>query len=214
MTKYQHIIWDWNGTLLDDVWLCVEIMNKLLAKRGLYGLTHRHYREIFDFPVRKYYEKAGFNFNVDSFEMLCGVFCDEYARRVGECALHKHALNTLTYCADRDISQSILSSTEQDRLEQMVDMCGLRPFFETIIGQADYYATGKIERGKKLIGELDFHKNEILLIGDTTHDEIAAREMGIDCALVTIGHHSTRKFLQTSAYVFDNLAEIVHLLNG
>ncbi|MDH5646585.1 MAG: hypothetical protein OEZ01_11285, partial [Candidatus Heimdallarchaeota archaeon] len=32
-TRYEHIIWDWNGTLLDDAWLCVEIMNSMLAKR-------------------------------------------------------------------------------------------------------------------------------------------------------------------------------------
>ena len=33
MGNYRHVIWDWNGTLLDDAWLCVEVLNGLLARR-------------------------------------------------------------------------------------------------------------------------------------------------------------------------------------
>lgn len=214
MTKYRHIIWDWNGTLLDDVWLCVEIINRLLAKRGLYQLTHQRYREIFDFPVVSYYEKAGFDLNAESFESICGEFCSEYAYRVSACQLHKHALHALNYCAKNHISQSILSSTEQNRLEQMIAVCGLNPFFKTITGQGDCFATGKIESGKKIILEMDMNAGEILLIGDTIHDELAARKMGIDCALVSAGHHPKEKLKKTGASVFDNLGEIVHVLNN
>ena len=35
LKKYTNIIWDWNGTLLDDAWLCVDVMNGMLKEHGL-----------------------------------------------------------------------------------------------------------------------------------------------------------------------------------
>ena len=58
ISKYKYIIWDWNGTLLNDVWLCIEIMNEMLENRNLPSITYDKYREIFDFPVQRYYEKG------------------------------------------------------------------------------------------------------------------------------------------------------------
>ena len=40
--KYSHILWDWNGTLLDDAWLCVEVMNSMLAERDLPQIGRAH----------------------------------------------------------------------------------------------------------------------------------------------------------------------------
>ena len=67
----KHVIWDWNGTLLDDAWLCVDVMNGMLSKRGLPLITLEIYRNIFDFPVRDYYLKLGYDFDNESFEMVC-----------------------------------------------------------------------------------------------------------------------------------------------
>ena len=50
--RYKHIIWDWNGTLLDDRWLCVEGINQALVKRDLNPITENKYRENFTFPVK------------------------------------------------------------------------------------------------------------------------------------------------------------------
>ncbi|MCX6282944.1 MAG: hypothetical protein NTW31_01715 [Bacteroidetes bacterium] len=65
---YKHIIWDWNGTLLDDAWLCVEVMNGMLEKRGLEKVSLDFYRSVFTFPVRDYYEKLGYDFEKEPFE--------------------------------------------------------------------------------------------------------------------------------------------------
>ena len=68
MKNKKAIIWDWNGTLLDDVELCINSMNLLLKERNLQALTIDRYREIFTFPVKEYYQKAGFNFKTENFE--------------------------------------------------------------------------------------------------------------------------------------------------
>ena len=62
--KYKHILWDWNGTLLDDRWLCVESINKILKKRKMPPILEKTYRKTFCFPVMKYYESLGFDFIV------------------------------------------------------------------------------------------------------------------------------------------------------
>ena len=64
----ELILWDWNGTLLDDVELCVDALNRLLVSFGYpqqYSLAE--YREIFGFPIEDYYVRAGFDFSKDSF---------------------------------------------------------------------------------------------------------------------------------------------------
>ena len=63
MKKYNHIIWDWNGTLLNDRWLCVEAINQALNKRNLPMLTEGKYKDVFSFPVEDYYKKVGFDFS-------------------------------------------------------------------------------------------------------------------------------------------------------
>jgi len=64
----ETIIWDWNGTLLNDVDICVESINILLSERGHKPLSKSLYREIFTFPVKAYYELAGFDFTNESFD--------------------------------------------------------------------------------------------------------------------------------------------------
>ena len=67
---YKHIIWDWNGTLLDDGWLFVDVMNTILKRRKMNTITLEKYREIFGFPVKNYYIKLGFDLEKEPFEDL------------------------------------------------------------------------------------------------------------------------------------------------
>ena len=55
MNKYDHVIWDWNGTIIDDAYLCVEVMNQVLKNRDLPLINISSYRKNFCFPVKKYY---------------------------------------------------------------------------------------------------------------------------------------------------------------
>ena len=74
--KYKHIIWDWNGTLLNDTWLCVEGINNSLEKRSIDTITKEVYRRVFSFPVKDYYERLGFDFKKEPFEVAGDEFVD------------------------------------------------------------------------------------------------------------------------------------------
>ena len=95
--KYKHIIWDWNGTLFDDVELCHNIINRLLKRNEIEEISLQKYKEIFDFPVKKYYQKAGLDFKKTSFEVLGKEFMDEYEERKFESSIFNEVKNTLQY---------------------------------------------------------------------------------------------------------------------
>ena len=60
--QYTHVLWDFNGTVYDDMEACLRSVNEMLSERGLPVLSAEAYREVFDFPVKDYYAKIGFDF--------------------------------------------------------------------------------------------------------------------------------------------------------
>ena len=97
MFKYSHIIWDWNGTLLDDAWLCVEVMSLLLKKRNLRLIDLEKYQTVFGFPIIEYYRRLGFTFDDEAFQVPGTEFIVEYNKRCFEPKLQQDALQTLKY---------------------------------------------------------------------------------------------------------------------
>ena len=59
MEKPKHIIWDWNGTLQNDVLAAVAGINFLLEQRGMPLVDIQKHRELFSFPARNYYIALG-----------------------------------------------------------------------------------------------------------------------------------------------------------
>jgi len=210
MLNYRHIIWDWNGTLFDDAWLSVELINAILRKRQLPPVDAQRYQQDFDFPIREYYRRVGFDFAKEPYEALAAEFIAAYDRRNVECGLQPHADEVVHRFADGGYAQTILSATEQTRLETMVARFpALRSHFARLVGLDDFYAASKVDNGKRLIAELALAPQEVVLIGDTTHDFAVARAMGIDCILVPSGHHPREKLAQCDARLVNSLAELL-----
>jgi phosphoglycolate phosphatase len=212
--NYKHIIWDWNGTLFDDAWLCVEIMNKMLLRRKLKTITVEEYQNVFTFPVKDYYEKIGFDFNKEFFEIVGKEWMDEYENRKTECSLYKNVKEILNKISGLDIGQSILSAYSQNALIEIVDYFGLLSYFSHIVGLDHIYATSKVELGISLIKRLSLENNEAVLIGDTVHDFDVANEIGADCILIANGHQSKEKLLTCSVPVWNSIEEIVKPVKG
>ncbi|TSA24070.1 MAG: HAD family hydrolase [Bacteroidetes bacterium] len=209
LTRYSTIIWDWNGTLLDDAWLCVEVMNGMLRKRNLPPITLELYRSIFDFPVKDYYGKLGFEFNREPFEVVGMEFMALYNERQKECSLHPEVKHLLPYCQLKGYKQCILSAREQNELLQETVDLEVRPFFDLVCGLDDHYAHGKTDVGFRLISELGIPRRELIFIGDTLHDAEVAKEIGIDCILIPNGHHSEERIRSAKVQVFSSLTEFV-----
>jgi phosphoglycolate phosphatase len=208
--KYSHILWDWNGTLLDDAWLCVEVMNSMLAERDLPLIDLDMYRHIFDFPVKEYYIKLGFDFDREPFEVVGMEFMVLYNQRHHESLLHAEVMSILNHCQSREYKQYILSAREQTELIEEVITLGVYPFFEKIYGLDDHYASGKNHIGKRLLRDIGVSRKKVIFIGDTRHDAEVATELGIQCILIPNGHHHSERF---HGYTFPVLSSISDLIS-
>ena len=201
------VIWDWNGTILDDIDLCVDIINRVLSKRSLPVLTKEKYREIFTIPVEDYYVEAGFDFSKESFKVLGKEWMDEYEERKYECSLHKNVLETIKALNKLGTKQCILSAYSQDKLEQMVEKFQLTEYFDILKGLDHIYADGKFGLGLELMNQLDLSKGEALMIGDTTHDFEVAETIGADAILIAGGHQNKERLFLNGTTVYQSISE-------
>jgi len=211
--NFKHVIWDWNGTLVDDTWLFVDIMNGVLKNRNLPPITLQDYRDVFDFPVKDYYTKLGFNFDEEPFESSGLDFIKIYNRRKFEPKLFEDTLTTLNGLKKLGYTHSILSAQNTTTLQQSVKHYNLHNIFDYINGLDDYYAIGKIEQGKHLIQNLNYNKDEIIMIGDTEHDYDVSHAIGIQCFLIDRGHNSTERLRTKQDNIFSSFAKVIEQLS-
>ena len=120
MPKIKYIIWDWNGTLVNDAWLFVELMNEELSIRNLPLISIADYREKFTFPVKTYYENLGFDFSNEDFEAVGLNFIQKFKKRSREPYLYQNAQHILKKLAAANIGQSIVSEQENQLLNDTV----------------------------------------------------------------------------------------------
>ncbi len=205
---YRHVIWDWNGTLLNDVWLCVEVLNDLLARHQLPAINPEAYREDFGFPVINFYERLGFQLQGDTFHHLSHSYITAYDSRREECTLHPQARDVIELLRDHGIRQSVLSAYKQDTLESILERFDLCQYFDHIAGQDNIYAAGKIQRGQELMELIGQPPKEVVLIGDTEHDLEVAHAIGVDCILLEHGHYSPSRLARLGAAVCPNLESL------
>lgn len=206
--KYKHIIWDWNGTIVDDTTLSVEVLNSILALNKLPEISLDTYRETFSFPVSKFYENIGLRLSPVEFSGLGKIFMARYNAKRFECPLHEGVNSLMAEIKSRSTDQSILSAYHQSYLEEAASHYGINRFMSNIVGLENINAETKIESGAKLIKSLDAAPSQILIIGDTDHDLAVANETGADCALITRGHQSVQRLKKMGRPTFDNYADL------
>ncbi len=210
--KYKHIVWDWNGTLFDDVQVCIDVMNGMLERRGLKELTPERYREIFTFPVEDYYKAAGWDFSREPFAELAVEYITEYLRRAAGCGLRRGAAEVLEKLRERGYVQLIASASEAAALTEQVRRCGIEGCFEAVLGLGDVFAVTKEGLAREYLRAGGIAPEEVVFIGDTAHDWQVARAIGCDCILIEGGHMSRQRLRETGCKILpalDGLLEAV-----
>ena len=212
--RVKAIVWDWNGTLLNDTKLAVETMNGMLGKRNLPILSMDQYKEVFTFPVKDYYEKVGFDFDREPFEIPAMEFIERYNKLFPDCPLHDDAIPVLNYLQSRHIRQFIVSAMQQEMLDLSMEHYDIGKYFEQVSGLDNHYAASKVDNARHLIAEMRLNPEEIILIGDTIHDFEVASELGCKCILIANGHQSMSILQSTGTTIVDSLMQLKdHLLN-
>lgn len=212
--KWNTIIWDWNGTLLNDLDVCVDVMNDMLEKRNLPKITVEIYQSIFNFPVIEYYEALGFDFQKEDYRVVAKEFIDAYNAKIDCCRLQTSAYDALQNLKQLGIRQVVLSAMEQENLNMMLNRFGLTSFFDFVIGTTNIFAESKVEKGAYLLKQLNIDPEQICLIGDTLHDRETALHIQCSCILVANGHHSFERLQKKKTHVISDLTQLMPYLNS
>lgn len=204
--RWKEIIWDWNGTLINDVELCIEIINDLLIKYEKPTLTLEKYHQVFDFPVKEYYRRIGFNFDETPFEVVGSEFMESYWQRWNECELHDGAVEFIRALDERSVKQTIISAAETKLVKAGLEYFNLDSIFNDFHGLDHHYATSKESLVVNYVNSTTSSFEEILFIGDTLHDYHVAQNADLACILFAGGHHSFEKLAGSMRPVFKNFA--------
>jgi phosphoglycolate phosphatase len=191
--EIEHVVWDWNGTLLDDVAACVEALNGVMAWRQLPPVDVDAYRRAFVFPVQDYYRQLGLPCEGEVWSRLTRVFHEGYAAASRVARLRDGIPETLTALRRRAVPMSVLSACEQSILERMIRERGLDGSFRHVRGLDNLDAHSKLELGRTLMRDLAVAPQRVLLVGDTDHDSAVAAELGCACLLLSGGHQSAER---------------------
>lgn len=200
------IVWDWNGTLLDDTDASIEALNEQLLRRSLPPVTRASYRAHFAFPVRTYYARVGIDLAHEDWDALARDYHDAYLAR--PVALNAETVAALALARAAGCRQVIVSALRQDYLDEAVARFGLGEWFDAVVGADNLDGGSKLERARAwLAGDRDA---SYVLIGDALHDAEVAAALGIRAVLFSGGSHAADR-LAAVAPTADTLTGCVRL---
>ena len=207
----KMIIFDWNGTLIDDVWLNLNAINSVLEKRKVKPVTIEYYRENFCFPVSTFYKELGLDIK-NEWDDIAKEFGESYLASIDKVKLFPDVIPTLEKLAEAGIEAGIFSAMEHELLNKHVEALRISKYFRFIEGIENRYAEGKSHLCKKILEKSGHSEKELLFVGDTCHDYETAKTIGCDIALVSRGHNTEEILKNTGAPVFKSLKELAKRL--
>ena len=213
MKRYTHLIWDFNGTLLDDVEVGIRSENRLLEAHGLAKIpSAARYRELFGFPIVDYYRRLGFDFSKLPYADLAVEWVAYYLEESRTATLYPDVERVLERVRCAGLSQTVLSATELGMLSRQIEGLGIGGYFRELLGLENIQAYSKEEIGVRW--RRANPDGCVLLVGDSDHDAQVAAAMGVDCALVCRGHQARARLEGLASIgVFDSLEELAdHIL--
>lgn len=204
----SQVLWDWNGTLLDDLDYAIQVRNRVFPRFGLPALSglEEYYRQ-FTFPVRAYYERAGVT--EEMFPTVAEAWMREYVAGRAGIPLRSQAVAALQAARAGGLRQTILSASQEDVLVDQLNQYGIREYFQEVLGLPHIYATGKAELGQAYLRRTSIPRNDCVLLGDTLHDAEVAGEMGVRCILIAGGHQDADQLTEAGVPVCAGLMEAV-----
>lgn len=208
--KYKYIIFDFNGTLYDDVDYCLKIENEMLTELNCKPINKELYLSLFCFPIKKYYELIGFDLQKYDFEMLAKRFVKKYLQDVKKLKLNKHVEEILSYLSLKGYKLVLLSATEKHMLLDQLAEFSISKYFDEIIGIDNVYAKSKLASAKAFLERSKAKK--ILVIGDTDHDVEVANALNAETVLVAFGHESKERLEKHNKLIIDDFLELKNIL--
>lgn len=207
----KYILWDWNGTLLDDTQAALDTLNIMLARRGAKPIALEFFRDHFAFPCRPFYDAIGMHVEDDEWDALAKEYHDIYAEQPK--ALNAETIAALERVKAAGAKQSIISALRQDLLGEVTERMGVAKYMECVYGVDNLDGASKLDRALELMGHIAPEVGEqpdVVLIGDALHDKEVADALKVRCVLCGQGSHAAWR-LRAVAPTGDTLLEALEL---
>lgn len=212
-SKYNTVLWDWNGTIIDDLNANYTIINMLLNQNGCNSVSMKDYRNTFCFPIIDFYRKIGLPVEGEEYKNLVKNYWLIYHAQSDNIQLMSDALSIVKLLRENGVKQYILSASEKQTIISQMDRYDIKYYFDDVISQIDGYATGKIELAKDWIEQCKVNPLDVLMIGDTLHDYETAKAIGVNCILVNCGHQNLANIQNDdSLTVIERICELKEIL--
>ncbi|BCY15108.1 HAD family hydrolase [Actinoplanes sp. L3-i22] len=206
----KHLVWDWNGTLLDDLHLVVSSTNEAFATVGGRVVEADEHRRAFRRPVAEFYaEMLGRAVDEEEFGRLDRIFHDAYRLGLTDIALAADAMTALKTWPG---TQSLLSMWFHSELVPAVDTYGLAGVFARIDGLRTEVG-GDLKAGHlaRHLAGLGVAGTDVVLIGDSLDDAAAADSVGAGSVLYTGGFTDPVRLRESGRPVADSLVDAVKM---
>ena len=201
---WTYVLWDWNGTLLDDVQTAVDVNNEILPQFGfLPPASVADYLRLFGFPVREYYRDLGVNDDV--FPDVANAWAEGYREKSRICSLQKHAQEALESFHQAGFQQAILSASKEEYLHEQTARYPIGRYFQAVLGLTHIYANSKVDIAKDFLDNHGVDPRQAVFLGDTLHDAEVAQAIGCDCILIARGHQPWQRLRSAGVPVFEDL---------
>ncbi|WP_238175757.1 HAD family hydrolase [Kribbella pratensis] len=211
----KHVVWDWNGTLLNDNHAVLAAVNEVCAGFGRAELSWGEWQAAYARPMRLSYEQILQRaLDEEEWAQVDKLYHDRYDALLHTCELAAGAHDVLRAWTAGGRTQSLLSMWFHSRLTPTVEHYGLTQYFTRVDG-----LPGEIGGGSKadcLIRHLEAQQldpSDVVLIGDVVDDANAAQAAGARCVLVTTGAMTLEALQATGAPVTASITEALRLLD-
>lgn len=202
--KYECIIWDFNGTIIDDAWVAVAAENKALEERGLPKISMEFYLRECEMPIENFYRKI-YDFSKYDFQEIARRFLHYYDIFLPQAEIFPDVSSAIERFSKAGVKQGVISSFETSRLVSILRSKDLDKYFEFVSGADDNSCGSKVERAAAVVKKHGFKPEKTLFIGDMYHDFEAAQGVGADCVLIARGHQGAQILREyKNVTVFDN----------
>lgn len=179
---FRNLIFDWSGTLVDDLGSVIEATNAVLEKYDIAPFDREGFRRQFRLPYGEFYRELLPQVPLEELEAH---FRTAFDAALTPVTLLPHAREKLDWCATLGIRTFVLTSMDSTAFERQMDEFGLRGLFEaTYSGVLD-----KREVIHQILATQGLDPAETAFVGDMTHDVETARHGGVASIAVLTGYN-------------------------
>lgn len=205
MKKYKGIIFDIDGTLTSTNELIFATFNHIAQKYEGRTYTDEEIISMFG-PTEDVILRE--KFNGDKFKEVYDEYYKFYRENHPRMAdLYPGIVDILNEIKSRKILTSIFTGKGRKTTEITLDILGIKKFFDMIITGDDVKNHKPSPEGiLKFLNEFRLSKDEVLMVGDSIADIVAAREAGIDVASVVWDSYAKDEVVKLNPLHFETVS--------